>query len=130
MITRSPGEATRYQINFVITINQLCNLIPSLNFEVRGLKFYRKTPHVNVIKVSNQIFKFSCCACILVMCLGQNFLTRVGSGQPSMLWVWKISPKNVKFFNFFLLGSKKISSGWVKKYPSQRRVGPLFTAGQ
>jgi len=31
------------------------------------------------------------------------------SGQPSMVWVWvwKISPKNIKFFNFFTFGSKK-----------------------
>jgi len=38
-----------------------------------------------------------------------NFLW-LGSGQPFMVWVWiwKISPKDVKFFNFFL---KKISSG-------------------
>jgi len=46
----------------------------------------------------------------LVMSLGQKFLTlvrsgqfivaRVGSGQPFIVWVWiwKISPKNVKFF--------------------------------
>jgi len=42
---------------------------------------------------------------------------------PSMVWVWiwKISPKNVKFFIFFLR---------VKKYRGQRRVGLLFTAGQ
>jgi len=38
-----------------------------------------------------------------------KFLTRVGSDQPSTVWVWfwKISPKNIKFFNFFLFGSKK-----------------------
>jgi len=77
-----------------------------------------------------------------VMGLGQNFLTRVGSGQffvalvgsgqPSMVlaWVLKIFPKNIKFFNFFPLGSKTISSGRVKKYPGQRLVGLLFTAGQ
>jgi len=43
------------------------------------------------------------------MGLSQKFLTRVGSGQPFMVWVWiwKISPKNVKFFNFFPFGSKK-----------------------
>jgi len=47
---------------------------------------------------------------------GQKFLTRVRLGQPFMVWVWiwKISPKNVKFFNFFPLGSKKISSGRVR----------------
>jgi len=32
----------------------------------------------------------------------------------------EIFPKNVKFFNFLLFGSKKISSGWVGKYPGQR----------
>jgi len=38
-----------------------------------------------------------------------------GLGQPSLVWVWKISPQNTKFFNFFPFGSKKISSGRVKK---------------
>jgi len=50
---------------------------------------------------------------ILVMGPGQKILTRVGSifcgsgqvgsSQPSMglVLVWKISPKNVNFFNFF-----------------------------
>jgi len=59
-------------------------------------------------------------------------LGQVGLGQPFMVWVWiwKISPKNVKFFNFFPFGSKKISSGRVGKYPGQRGVGLLFTAGQ
>jgi len=34
---------------------------------------------------------------------------RVGSGQPSMPWAWvrKISPKNVKFYNFFFSDKKK-----------------------
>jgi len=63
---------------------------------------------------------------------GHKFLTQVRLGQSSMVWVciWKISPKNIKFFNFFPFGSKKISSGWVKQYPGQRRVGLLSTAGQ
>jgi len=54
------------------------------------------------------------------------------SGLVSHLWfwVWKISPKIVKFFNFFPLGQKKISSGWVKKCLGQRLVGFLFTSGQ
>jgi len=39
--------------------------------------------------------------------LGQLFVSQVGSGQPSLVWVWKISPKNPKFF-------KKISSDRVK----------------
>jgi len=33
-------------------------------------------------------------------------------------------------FSIFSLWVKKISSGWVKKFQSQRRVGLLFTAGQ
>jgi len=66
------------------------------------------------------------------MGLGQKILTRVGSGQPFMVWVriWKISPKNVKFFNFFPIGSKKIASGWVGKYQGQSQVGLLFTVRQ
>jgi len=39
-------------------------------------------------------------------------------------------PQNPKFFNFLPFGSKKISLGWVKKYPSQRGVSLLFVAGQ
>jgi len=62
--------------------------------------------------------------------LGQFFVTRVSLGQPSLVWVWKISPKNIKFFNFFAFGSKRISSGQVKKYLGQSRVGFLFTVGQ
>jgi len=65
----------------------------------------------------------------LVMDMRQNFLNRVRSGQPYLVWVWKISPKNPKFFNFFHW-VKKISSSWVKKYPGQRWVGLLSTAGQ
>jgi len=45
----------------------------------------------------------------VVMGPGPKFLTRVGSHQPSLVrvWVWKIFPKNTKFFNFFPFGSKK-----------------------
>jgi len=69
----------------------------------------------------------------LVMGPGQNILTqiglgqflaaRVGSDQPLMVWVWirKISPKNIKFFNFFPFGKKNLfrvgfgsKSTWVK----------------
>jgi len=62
----------------------------------------------------------------------QSIYCSDGSGSKFMVWVWiwKISPKNVKFFNFFPLRSKKISAGWVKKYLVQRQVGLLFTAGQ
>jgi len=55
------------------------------------------------------------------MGLGQ----KLGLGQPSLVWVWvwKILPKNPKFFNFF--------PPRVKKYPGQRQlVGLLFIAGQ
>jgi len=52
---------------------------------------------------------------------------RVGWGRPSMVWVWiwKISPKNVKFFDFFPFGSKKslwdgskstLVKGWSAPY--------------
>jgi len=57
---------------------------------------------------------------------GQFFNALVGSGQPSLVWVWiwKISPKNVKFFNFFPLDPKNLFGS------GQRRVSLLFTAGQ
>jgi len=32
--------------------------------------------------------------------LGQIFSSWVGPGQPSLVWVWKFSPKNTKFFYF------------------------------
>jgi len=55
------------------------------------------------------------------------FVAWVRLGQPFMVWVWiwKISPKNVKIFNFLPFGSKKISSGRVRKYPGQ----PLIYCG-
>jgi len=59
------------------------------------------------------------------MDLGQKNLTRVWSGQPSLVWfwVWKISPKISNFSIFFPSGLKKISSSGVKKYLGERRVG-------
>jgi len=44
-----------------------------------------------------------------------NFLW-LGLGQPFMVvaWIWKISPKNVHFFNFFPFGSKKSLLVWSK----------------
>jgi len=35
-------------------------------------------------------------------------VAQVGSGQPSMVWVWKISPKNVKFSIFFPSDKKNL----------------------
>jgi len=43
--------------------------------------------------------------------------------------VWKF-PLKMSNFSIFPFGSKNNYSGWVKKYPSQRRVGLLFSAGQ
>jgi len=66
---------------------------------------------------------------IQVMGLSQKFLIQVRLGQPSLVWVWKISPKIPKFSHFFPKG-KKISLGWVKKYPVHRQVSLLFTDDQ
>jgi len=43
---------------------------------------------------------------LLVMGPRQFFFARVMLGQPFMVWVRKISPKNIKFFNFFPSGKK------------------------
>jgi len=52
---------------------------------------------------------------------GQKFLLR--SGQPSLVWVWvwKISPKYQKNFNFFPSGQKK--SNWVGSKSNQVKAG-------
>jgi len=74
----------------------------------------------------------------IVMGQGQFFVARVRSGQ---FFVARVShlcfgvgfrkfPLKMSNFSIFSLGVKKISSGRVKKYPDQRRVGLLFTAGQ
>jgi len=61
---------------------------------------------------------------LLVMGLGQKILTRVGSGQIFVaragsaslvwVWIWKISLKNAKFFNFLPFGLKKSHRGGSK----------------
>jgi len=58
---------------------------------------------------------------------GQFFVARVGPGQPFMVWVWiwKISTKNVKFFNFFPFGSKNIF-GSGQKVPKSKAGWPLI----
>jgi len=71
---------------------------------------------------------------------GQNILTLVGSGQficgsgrVSHLWFgfeFGKFPLKMSNFSIFSLQIKKISSGQVGKYPGQRRVGLLLTAGQ
>jgi len=71
--------------------------------------------------------------------LGQFFVAQVGSGWVNFLWLrlgrvgfefGKFPFKISNFSIFFNSGGKKISSGRVKKYPVQRRVGLLFDAGQ
>jgi len=44
---------------------------------------------------------------IVVISPGQKILTRGGSGQPFMVWVFNISPKTVKYFHFFSSDQKK-----------------------
>jgi len=79
----------------------------------------RKAAILNYLSINNGEFKLE---------MGWvNFLW-LGSGQTFMVWVWilKISPKNIKFFNLFPFGSKKIASGRIGKYPGQSRIGLLF----
>jgi len=63
--------------------------------------------------------------------LGQFFVVRVGSGQPSLVWFgFGKFPLKILNFSIFALRVKKISSARVKKYLCQRQVGLLFTVGQ
>jgi len=62
--------------------------------------------------------------------LGQVYFLWLGSGWVSHRWFGfgfgKFPKKTIKFFNIFHFGSKKISLGRVKKYPSQRQAGLLI----
>jgi len=53
-------------------------------------------------------------------------LCRAGSAIFAV-WIWKISPKNHKI-SILRVIKNLIGSG--QKYPGQRRVGLLFSAGQ
>jgi len=68
---------------------------------------------------------------MLVMGPNQSFLTRVRSGHPSLVWVWiwKISPKNLKFFNFFPFRSKKNIVKSRQKVPGSEPARPLIYYG-
>jgi len=91
--------------------------------------------NVGVKQISHLVLLFY--ISLLVMGLGQNFLTWVGSGwvdslwlgsgQPFMVWdcIWKISPK---FFNFFALG-QKILFGSGRKVPGSKVGWPLIYCG-
>jgi len=57
----------------------------------------------------------------------------MGPGRVGHLWFgFGFGKFSLKMSNFsiFSLRVKKISLGWVKKYPGQRHVGLLFSAGQ
>jgi len=75
----------------------------------------------NLLNIQKNVF--SCILYQAVMWPGQFFLAWVGPAIFDWVWVWKISPKNTKFFIFSPLDQ-------AKKYPGQRLVGLLFTAGQ
>jgi len=70
------------------------------------------------------------------MGLYQKFLTWIG--KSSLVWVWKISPKNPKFFKFFPSDQKKchwvnwVKEGsasyllWVKSMLGSRSIDKLY----
>jgi len=74
---------------------------------------------------------------LLVMGPGKKFLIQVRSIFCSSGWIRSAiyglglenSPFKCQIFQFFSFRIKKISSDWVKKYPGQRWVGLLFSAG-
>jgi len=53
---------------------------------------------------------------------------QVGLGQPSLVWVWKVSPKNLKFLIFFPLDQKNIIR-LGQKVPGSKAGHPLIYCG-
>jgi len=58
-----------------------------------------------------------------------NFFCSGWVRQMVWVWIWKISPKNIKVFNFFPFRSKKISLGRVEKYLGRKGRQPLIYCG-
>jgi len=64
----------------------------------------------------------------------QFFMARVGPDRPSMVWVWKISHKNIKFFNFSLRVKKNLfgqvkwgSASYLLRVKIKLVSGPIAT---
>jgi len=57
-------------------------------------------------------------------CWVNFFVAQVGSGQPSLVWVWEISPKNPNFFNFLPFKNNLIGLG--QKVPGSELCWPLI----
>jgi len=64
---------------------------------------------------------WDCNWCRVMMDLGQKFWN--SSGLLSLVWVWKISPENTKFFPIW---PTKISSGSGQKLPRSKTCWPLI----
>jgi len=56
------------------------------------------------------------------------WVTWEGSSQPSLVWVWKISPKKLKFFNFFFSDQKNLTR-LGQKVPGSKTGWPLIYCG-
>jgi len=137
-------RCTFWQIGRPLKILLLKGLILNPNFRSehllsliinRPLRYYEKSSNLNSSK------KWTSWANELVMGLGQIFLTQVRSGQffvarvrsgrVSNPWFeFEKFPQKMSNFSIFFPSDQKNLFGWVKKYPGQRRVGLLFTAGQ
>jgi len=63
----------------------------------------------------------------LVMGLGQNFLTRLGSGQPSL--VWGLGLKKTSNFSIFSPLDQKNLFGLGQKVPGSKAGQPLIYCG-